>query len=50
MCLEGTNNSWLFLPSHPLVTIAAGMLRRSISTQLTLRTVVRTEARKQSVS
>lgn len=43
MCLEGTNNFWLFLPSHPLVTIAAGMLRRSISTQLTLRTVVRTE-------
>lgn len=37
VCLEGMDNPWLLLPSHPLVTIAAGMLRKSSRMQLILR-------------
>lgn len=39
MCLEGTDSFWVFLPSPYCspVTIAVGMLGKSINTHLTLR-------------
>lgn len=42
--LKGMDNFWLFLPSCSLVTMAAGMLRKSVSTQLPLQ--MRTRGRK----
>lgn len=44
MYLKGMDDFWLFLPSHSLVTMAAGMLRKSFSAQLPLR--MKTRGRK----
>ena len=45
--LKGMDNFWLFLPSYSLVTMAAGMLRKSVSAQLPLQ--MRTRGRKLGV-